>query len=167
MFLELDEPAFGSTVRTDTVTVVGRTLPTARLQINSRRVTVDLNGRFESEVGLRPGQNVIVAVSTGDDGSQLRDFLTIIYNVPPPFEFFLLVDQPLDNIQVVNQIIDVSGTTAPRAKVTVNGVGVRVNDLGEFSTPIQLRPGNNNVRTVSTDTDGKTLTSVLRVLFVP
>jgi hypothetical protein len=167
LFLEIDNPESNISISTDSVIVSGRTLPTAILEINSTRETVGLHGDFIKNIGLSPGQNVIEVIVTGDEGIKLRDFIIIRYNPPLPFEFFLLVDTPSNDIQVVKQIIQVSGSTSPVATVRVNGEKVNVEEDGQFFTFVQLMPGNNNIKISSASSDGKILAVTRKVFFVP
>ncbi|MEC9308229.1 MAG: hypothetical protein VX966_01810 [Chloroflexota bacterium] len=167
LFMEIDNPDNNISVSTSSVTVSGRTLPTAVLEINSTRVTVGLHGEFLTNIFLRPGQNVIELIVTGQDGIMLRDFIIIRYNPPLPFEFFLLVDNPSNDINVVKQIIQVSGSTSPVATVRVNGEKVSVEEDGKFFTFVQLQPGSNNIKISSASSDGKILTDTRKVFYVP
>jgi hypothetical protein len=167
LFMEVDNPDNNISVSTSAVTVSGRTLPTAVLEINSTRVIVGLHGEFLTNIFLRPGQNVIELIATGQDGIMLRDFIIIRYNPPLPFEFFLLVDIPSNDINVVKQIIQVSGSTSPVATIRVNGEKVSVEEDGKFFTFVQLQPGNNNIKISSTSSDDKILTDTRKVFYVP
>jgi len=167
LFMEVDNPDNNISISTSSVTVSGRTLPTAVLEINSTRVTIGSHGEFLTNISLRPGQNVIELIVRGQDGMMLRDFLIIRYNPPLPFEFFLLVDSPSNDINVVKQIIQVSGSTSPVATVRVNGEKVSVEEDGKFFTFVQLQPGNNNIKISSASSDGKILADTRKVFYVP
>jgi hypothetical protein len=157
LFLRLEEPEFGSTVRTKTVPVVGVTLPGTTLEVNSELVRVDREGRFQTEVTLTSGQNVIEVLASGLQGGQIRDFIVIVYEPPPPPPFFLQVNQPPNLIVVADQRIRVTGRTIPQALVTVNGVSVPVNDEGNFSTMVRLQEGVNNIEVAALSPDSVTL----------
>ncbi len=167
LFLDILEPLSGISTESRSILLRGNTLPTARLVINDRPVTVGIRGDFNEEINLVPGQNVIEVVVTSVVGSRLRDFLIVKYNEPAPYDFFLLIETPIDNIQVIKQIIEVTGRTAPEAVVKVNGNDVLVDDAGNFSIYVQLRAGNNVVKISATNTDGKLLLSERKVFYVP
>ena len=97
----------------------------------------------------------------------IRDFLRIRYDPPLPFEFFLLVDTPINDIRVAEQIMQVSGTTSPLAAVRVNGEKWTVDPSAYFFTFVQLQPGNNNIKVSASNQDGKLLTDIRKVFFVP
>ena len=167
LFLEITDPGNNVAVSTNTVLISGSTLPTAILKINSVRVTVDVRGEFVKNIALNPGQNVVELIVEGDNGNKIRDFLIIRYDPPLPFEFFLLVGTPSNDIRVAEQIIQVSGTTSPIASVRVNGEKVTVDPSGYFFTFVQLQPGNNNIKVSASNQNGKLLTDVRKVFFVP
>lgn len=167
LFLEVKEPENNIAVSSNTVLVSGSTLPSAILNINSVRVTVDIRGEFVKNIPLNPGQNVVELIVEGEQGGKIRDFLIVRYDPPLPFEFFLLVDTPSNDIRVAEQIMQVSGTTSPIATVRVNGEKVTVDPSGKFFTFVQLQPGNNNVKVSASNQAGKLLTDTRKVFFVP
>ena len=77
------------------------------------------------------------------------------------------MNAPSNDIRVAEQIIQVSGTTSPIATVRVNGEKVIVDPSGYFFTFVQLQPGNNNVKISAANQEGKLLTDVRKVFFVP
>tara|TARA_B100000029_G_C17597316_1_gene964640 strand:+ start:3489 stop:4274 length:786 start_codon:yes stop_codon:yes gene_type:complete len=167
LFLEITDPKNNIVVSSGSILVSGSTLPTAVLEINSVRATVDVRGEFVKNIPLDPGQNVVELIVEGEDGNKIRDFLIIRYNPPLPFEFFLLVDTPSNGIRVAEQIMQVSGQTSPIATVLVNGEKVTVDQSGDFHTYLQLQPGNNNIKVSASNRDGKLLTDTRKVFFVP
>ncbi len=167
LFLEIIDPENNTAVSNNSVLVAGITLPTAILKINSVRATVDVRGEFVKNIPLNIGQNVVEFIVEGHDGDKIRDFLIIRYDPPLPFEFFLLVETPDDDLRVAEQIMQVSGTTSPSASVRVNGEKVIVDPSGYFLTYVQLQPGNNNVKVSSSNQNGKLLTDTRKVFFVP
>jgi len=142
-------------------------LPSATVTINSIRTTVDIRGEFVKNIPLNLGQNVVEFIVEGQNGDKIRDFRIIRYDPPLPFEFFLLVETPDDDLRVAEQIMQVSGTTSSTATVTVNGEKVIVDPSGYFLTYVQLQPGSNNVKVSASNEDGKLLTDTRKVFFVP
>lgn len=167
LFLQITDPEPNIAVSSNTILVSGATLPTAILKINSVRVTVDVRGEFVKNIPLNSGQNVVELIVEGKNGDTIRDFLIIRYDPPIPFEFFLLVDTPSNDIRVAEQIMQVSGTTSPIATVRVNGEKVTVDPSGYFFTFVQLQPGNNNIKISASNQNGKLLTDIRKVFFAP
>jgi hypothetical protein len=170
LFLDILSPTFGSIIRTETVSVVGFTLPRVLVKVNSTVVRADGDGRFEANVTLFQGQNIIAIVLTGADGRQIRDFITVTYSPPPtptPPPFFLDVEQP-GNLSIVgDQPVLVAGRTSPSARVTVNGVGVPVDGDGRFSTLVGLAAGNNVIQVLAVDPQGSTRRSTISIIYDP
>lgn len=167
LFLKITAPKNNIAVSSNTILVSGSTLPEAILEINSVRVTVDVRGEFVKNIPLDTGQNVIELIVEGENGDKIRDFLVIRYEPPLPFAFFLLVNTPSNDIRVAEQIVQVSGTTSPIATVRVNGEKVMVDSSGYFFTFVQLQPGSNNIKVSASNQDGKLLTDIRKVFFVP
>jgi uncharacterized protein YfaP (DUF2135 family) len=163
----LEQPEFGSTVRARTVAVAGSTLPGTTLEVNSELVRVDRDGRFQTEVTLHSGQNVIEIVASGLRGGQIREFTFITYEPPPPPPFFLQVNQPPNLIVIADQRIRVAGRTIPQALVTVNGVSVPVDDEGNFSTMVRLQEGVNVIEVLALSPDSRTLRDTRSVTYGP
>jgi hypothetical protein len=166
LFVQFLEPAFGSTVRDETITVVGLTKAGAAVRINDIPAEVDAGGNFQGEATLTPGANVIEVLATGSNGERVRGFVTVTYVQPPPEPLFLLVNEPLDQIIIADQPIRVAGQTVPRAIVHVNGVGIPVDNDGEFSTLMQLREGVNEID-IWAFADGRSVTTVRTVTYSP
>ncbi len=167
LFLDLRRPAFGSNVETETVLVLGFTTPGASVEINSDQAPVDDVGRFEAEVFLTPGSNVIEVVASDVRGGRLREFLNVTYTPTTPPPFFLLVTEPENQVIVADEPVTLAGRTRPGSLVTVNGVGVAVNARGEFDTLIRLSQGANIIDVRAVSSDGQVLTSRITVNYSP
>ena len=169
LFLRLEGPEFGSTVRTKTVDVVGFTVPGTTVEVDSELARVDREGRFEAEVTLVSGQNVIEVVASGLRGGQLRDFVIVTYNPPPPPLFRLVVEEPPNLAIVADREILVTGTTTvPEAIVTVNGVRIPVSNEGVFSTTLTLAEGRNIIEVLALHPDNiTTLRDTRSVIYSP
>lgn len=168
LFLDILSPPDGKIVRTEVLSVVGLTLPRVAIRVNSMLVRADEEGRFEANATLTRGQNIIAIVLTGAGGNQLRDFITVVYNPPPtpsPPPFFLVVDQPGNVTIVFDQPVKVAGRTSPQARITVNGVGVPVDDDGRFSTLVALTSGSNVIQVVALHPQGRTLRSTVSLIY--
>ena len=166
-FLDLRQPDFNSTVPRDSVTVLGFTKPGALVEIKGIRTVADANGRFEQAVPLSPGINVIEVIASDGAGGQLRKFRQITYAPPTPSSFFLLVIEPANLTIVAAQPIRVAGRTRPGILITVNGVAVAVDELGQFETMVQLEPGPNSIDVIARTLDGQSLRSTISVRFTP
>ncbi|MCH7481628.1 MAG: hypothetical protein IIC95_03785 [Chloroflexi bacterium] len=165
--LEVRGPEDGTTVRNAAVVVHGRTTPGATVTIGPVSTLADPDGTFAVEVRLEPGANRIEIVVSDGGGRTVSATRTVTFEVPASTAFFLLVTDPEDQSIVAAGRQPVSGRTAPDAIVSVNGVGVEVDEAGAFSTTVTLEQGPNLIEVVGTSPDGRVLAAVLAVIYRP
>lgn len=165
--LKLQGPDDGTTVRNGAVVVHGTTAPGAIVTIGGVSVLADRDGRFQVEVPLKIGANRVEVVASDGAGRSVSVARTVTFEVPAPAAFFLLVTAPEDQSVVSASRQPVSGRTAADAIVSVNGVGVEVDEAGAFSTTVTLEPGPNLIEVVGTSPDGRVLSAVLAVIYRP
>jgi uncharacterized protein YfaP (DUF2135 family) len=79
----------------------------------------------------------------------------------------LKIDEPEDKSTVNTSEIEVKGTTAPDAEVSVNGQPVVVDNEGNFSTTITLEEGLNQIEIVASDYEGKKVSKIFTVTYTP
>lgn len=161
--LEVHGPADGTTVRSNAVVVYGVTSPDAVITINDELAIVDETGQFQAEVVLEPGLNTLNVFAVDGEGESKSHVLTV--TAQPLQAFLLLITEPEDQSIVVTSPVRLAGRTGPDAVLTVNGVGITVDDLGFFSTSVQLDPGPNLIDVVATNVDGKVLSTVLAIIY--
>lgn len=58
-WLVVEDPVNNSIVKSDKVTVQGKTRSNSRVSINGQQIFVDIDGKFSDEIGLSPGINTI------------------------------------------------------------------------------------------------------------
>ena len=167
LFLEVQGPEDGATVRNSAVVVHGRTAPGATVTVGTVSIVADRDGRFQLEVQLELGANRIEVVASDAAGRSLSATRTVTFEAPASTAFFLLVTEPEDQTVVSASRQPITGRTAPDAIVSVNGVGVEVDEAGAFSTTVTLEPGPNLIEVVGTSPDGRVLGAVLAVIFRP
>ena len=165
--LDVLGPDDGSTVRSAAVVVHGRTAPGATVTIGGVSTVADRDGSFQVEVPLEPGANRIEVVASDGTGRSVSATRTVTFEVQASQAFFLLVTEPEDQSIVSASRQPVRGRTAPDAIVSVNGVGVEVDEAGAFSTTVTLEQGPNIIEVVGTSPDGRVLSAVLAVIFRP
>ena len=167
LFLEVQGPSDGTTVPSSAAVVHGVTSQGAGVSIGGQVAFVDKDGRFQLEVTLSPGENVIEVTATDATGTQLSESLIITFQATSPQPFLLLITDPEDQSVVSDSNIPLSGQTAPGAVVSVNGEGVEVGEQGGFSTTVALEQGPNIIDVVATNPDGRVLSAVIAVIFRP
>ena len=167
LFLQVRTPENGSEVPSDAVVVHGVASLGAQVTINGEAVTVGQDGGFRGEAALSPGVNQIEVVATDALGSRRVQVLTVTSLALPTLPFMLLITEPADQSIVLSSIIRLSGRTGPEAVVSVNGVSLRLDVLGIFSTRVTLEPGPNIIDVVATNNDGQIMSAVIAVIFRP
>ena len=165
--LDVQGPDDGTTVRSSAVVVFGRTAPGATVTAGGVSTVADRNGSFQIEVRLELGPNRIEVVASDGTGRSLSATRTVTFEVQAATAFFLLVTEPEDQTVVSASKQPVAGRTAPDAIVSVNGVGVEVDEAGAFATTVTLEQGPNLIEVVGTSSDGRVLSAVLAVIFRP
>ena len=167
LFLEILEPAYGITVPDRSLTVAGETNPGVTVTVGNRRAIVSNVGEFSVTVLLDKGVNVVEVIATDSFGDQLREFIAVTFVMPTPAPFVLLVTDPLGTLVVATEFIAVEGRTLPQATVWVNGVGLGVDEDGDFSTAVRLSRGVNTIEVIARNTDGQVLRVERTVVYSP
>lgn len=122
------------------------------------------DGRFQSEVSLFPGFNFIAVVATDPLGNTEQKVITVVLPTQP---FVLEIDEPKDQSVVIESPIPVTGRTGSEAVVSVNGSSVPVDEVGRFSTLVDLDDGSNIITIVANNIDGQVLDAVIAVIYRP
>lgn len=160
--LQVYAPEDGATVPGTAVVVYGQTAPGARVFISGNETEVDSEGGFRADVFLVPADNVVTIMALGQDGVQRTVSRTVTSLALP---FLLLVTEPENESIVSVGNLPLSGRTGPNAIVSINGRSVPVDRFGYFSSAVQLEEGPNVIDVVATNDDGRTLSSVLAVIY--
>ena len=79
LFLTIVEPANGSVVAVNTVTILGKTTADAVVSINGEPVDVDPNGDFSVTVTLEEGSNVFDIIATDEAGDEETSQLVVSF----------------------------------------------------------------------------------------
>ena len=160
-------PEEGSTIVHDVVVVFGSTDVGATVEVNGQPAEVDASGSFELEIGLAAGLNTIRTVATRSDGGEATSSFEVTSLALPPVPLFLVVTEPPTQTVVSQNPLSVSGRTAPGAIVSVNGVSVQVDQLGIFTTQVNMETGPNIIDVVAADAEGGVLSAVVAVIYRP
>ncbi|MBI2019323.1 helix-turn-helix domain-containing protein [Candidatus Daviesbacteria bacterium] len=78
---------------------------------------------------------------------------------------FLEVVEPVNQISVSSEMIEVSGRTDPEVKLSINNQEIGVDYQGKFSQEIKLSDNINNIEIIATSKSGKT-TKIERTVFL-
>lgn len=126
------------------VHIIGKTQPGAQISDGTQHVSSNTKGYFTLPVSLQPGTNHIkLTVSTAE---QTRvKMLEIAYKVVSmPTELPLqLSELPTETTQTA---IEITGKTLPGVTVQIGDQQATSDAQGQFSVPVKLQQGNNNIR---------------------
>lgn len=77
--LSISSPLDNTTVTTRSVTVKGKTIPSAEVFVNEVDTVADKNGNFSATVALEEGENPILVVASDADGNVSEKEITVLY----------------------------------------------------------------------------------------
>jgi len=120
---------------------------------------------FSQEIGdLEKGKNEIYIEALSDDGqsSKKTNVYTVIFDDEKPT---LEISSPQDKTTVNNQEIILKGKTDNEIYIKINEIPVVVDATGNFSTPIRLKDGDNNIVVIAEDVAGNRETKNLIVTY--
>lgn len=86
--------------------------------------------------------------------------------VPQP-EFRLLIIEPANETILNSSPVRVRGTASLDAVVSINGNIVTLADDGSFNTTLNLLEGPNMVEIIATNPEGKQVSQILTVIYLP
>lgn len=162
LMLQVYAPEDGSVVPGSQVAVYGQTSPGARVYIGGEETGVDAQGGFRGEASLAPEENEVVIVALDEEGRR-RSISRTVTSLALPF--LLLVTEPENESIVSESMLRMAGRTGPNAIVSINGRSVPVDRFGYFSGSVALDEGPNVIDVVATNDDGRTLSTVLAVIY--
>lgn len=158
----LDNPPDGLWIKQRLLSVQGRVAPDAQLSVDGKQVAVGDDGRFNVDVLLEEGENIVRAEATDAVGNQTsverRVFLKL---QPPPISLPSLQE----GVEVHEPSLLVSGQTEAGAVVRINGQEVAVNVQGGFQGVVNLVEGANLVRVEAIDRAGNTAVTTRSVTY--
>ncbi|MGE5265057.1 MAG: hypothetical protein ACM3S0_16880 [Acidobacteriota bacterium] len=77
--LKVTSPLDESVVNASVITVTGQTTPGAVVSIDGDLVDVEASGKFQAQVTLEEGPNVLEITASDDKGSELNSVVRLIY----------------------------------------------------------------------------------------
>ena len=164
--LEVLSPRDGAGLEIDAVRVLGRTRQDAAVVVNGVPVQVDAAGRFQQDLLLAAGANVI-DISVADLYGASASETLIVFVVEPTAALPLSLFYPFDGATVSEPTVTVVGGTRQDAVVGVNGTPVDVDALGIFSMELDLVEGQNLIELVASALDGSVNFQTVVVFYTP
>ncbi len=80
--LDITSPQNGATVTTSAVTVAGKTVPNADVNVNDVSLKADAQGNFSTRLTLDEGDNMIDVVANDANGNNSEQEITVTYQLP-------------------------------------------------------------------------------------
>lgn len=77
--LKVSTPLDESVVNTAVITVAGQTTPGAVVSIDGDLVDVDASGKFQAQVTLEEGPNILEITASDDKGSEVSSMVRLVY----------------------------------------------------------------------------------------
>ena len=159
--LTVTNPTNGAWTNESIASVTGLVPAGTSLTVNGQEATVDANGKFQREVILQEGENILHIEATDDVGNVSTQELMFRRKTTPPY-----LTVSVDEGEVFQQAgIQVIGKTDPGAVVLIGGQRVAVSSLGEFQTTVNLLTGENLLDVVAQDQAGNTTQLQRRVRY--
>lgn len=142
--LTVYSPMTGTFTNETTVKAVGITEPGINITANSGNFTNSVHanreGRFEIEIGLSEGPNLLKVIATDEAGNQdIEEILVTRDTIAPQ----IMLLNAFDGLVIDTSSFMIEGETEPGAKVKINGELVSVGFTGRFSKWIYLPSANN------------------------
>ncbi len=156
------------------IAVKGYTEPGATVEFflsgsPAKKVVAEADGTFNSgSLGLTEGRNQIYATATDTAGnqSQKSEVYELYYDSTPPE---IEISEPQENQEFSGgqTKVFVKGKTEAKATITINDRLVIVDASGNFSYPLTLSEGENNLKIIVTDKAGNQAEKELTVTYSP
>lgn len=147
--IEVTSPTENYT-RNDEITVSGKVPPETRVYVNDEEVSVS-DGKFSKVIKLVEGENIIIVKAEDVAGNVYTVVKVIILDKTPPN---LEILEPKEHFKTLEGSVLVIGITEPDAKVKVNGVWIKVDEYGKFSTSVPLKEKKNEILVEAYDDAG-------------
>lgn len=81
--------------------------------------------------------------------------------------FFLTIMEPQNNITVTSPTIFIKGKTMPDAEVFVNDKQLLADKQGNFTVPLELGAGDNEIMIFANDSEGNMADKTLNITYTP
>jgi hypothetical protein len=152
VLLNVVAPIDGSLLEVGFVRIMGTTSGTS-INIDGVSAVVDETGRFQGDLDLDPGENSIKVAASDDVGLTTSQTIRVTVAEPQNGLPFTVLFPP-DGFESSVPRVTLVGVTTPDAAVGVNGNSVDVNEVGIFSTTVDLDQGDNFLEVTGADIQG-------------
>jgi len=144
----LDNPPDDLWINQRLLSVQGRADPDAQLLVDGKEAAVDADGRFNVDVLLEEGENVLRVQATDPVGNETAVERRVFLKLQPPP---ITITSVQEGAQVNEPSLLVAGQTEAGAIVRVNGQEVAIDTQGGFQNVVNLVDGLNLIRVEALD----------------
>jgi len=148
-------------VASETLEIKGKTRPGNRIFIEGVEVPLGPGGEFNFPYNLKVGKNEIKVVTLGKDKILESRKITVERRPLPP-RLMVIAPEKSDGESII-----ITGQTERGCVVYANANPARPDREGNFTAPVQLKEGANNIKITSTNRDGGTAVVEKTVTFTP
>ena len=144
----LDNPPDDLWINQRLLSVQGRADPDAQLLVDGKEAAVDADGRFNVDVLLEEGENILRVQATDPVGNETAVERRVFLKLQPPP---ITITSVQEGAQVNEPSLLVAGQTEAGAIVRVNGQEVAIDTQGGFQNVVNLVDGLNLIRVEALD----------------
>jgi len=170
--LIIDEPEDGEKFKKSIVTVRGRYIQGAFVQVNGNNAMVESDGTFITAIGIHSGENKILVQAVSPSGEVLEKEISVFGNFKDQSlriqekkgSLMIDVKSPADGEKVKNMIVTVRGKTSRNAIVKVNGTNAMVESDGSFIAAVYIESGPNDITIEAEGDDGEKMEKTISVI---
>jgi flagellar hook assembly protein FlgD len=144
----LDNPPDDLWINQRLLSVQGRADPDAQLLVDGKEAAVDADGRFNVDVLLEEGENILRVQATDPVGNETAVERRVFLKLQPPP---ITITSVQEGAQVSEPSLLVAGQTEAGAIVRVNGQEVAIDTQGGFQNVVNLVDGLNLIRVEALD----------------
>jgi flagellar hook assembly protein FlgD len=144
----LDNPPDDLWINQRLLSVQGRANPDDQLLVDGKEAAVDADGRFNVDVLLEEGENVLRVQATDPVGNETAVERRVFLKLQPPP---ITITSVQEGAQVSEPSLLVAGQTEAGAIVRVNGQEVAIDTQGGFQNVVNLVDGLNLIRVEALD----------------
>ena len=155
-------PPDGLWINQRMLSVQGRAPVGVQVLVNQNRAEVDEEGRFDVDVVLEEGENIVRVEATDNVGNVSTEERRVYLQTRPPA---LSLTTVRDGMTVREPSLLVVGKTVPQTSVWLNGREMVVDSQGGFQGLVDLIEGENVVRVEAIDRAGNTAVVVRGVTY--
>ena len=145
--LTIDAPAEGDLFNYSAIKVTGTTEPGAVLKVDGNPLTLTGAGNYQTTLNLKEGVDLINVTTRDAVGNSRWRNVNVTIDLTPPN---LKISEPLEGFKTKDSAIRLTGSTEPKAAVTVNGLPAPLSGT-VFQMTVNMAEGKTTITVKSCD----------------